>query len=116
MTALRNYLDLLSSKYEKILILGDFNVEIGEENMKLFCENYNLKSFIKLSTYHKNPKKLTCIDLILTKVPRKFQKDRCVIETGLFNLHLMTVKVMRKTFKKICPRVIKYTSYIDVSN
>ena len=45
--ALRNSLDLHSSKYEKILILGDFNVEIEEANMKSFCENYNLKRLIK---------------------------------------------------------------------
>ena len=32
--ALRNFLDLHSSKYEKILILGDFSVEIEEANMK----------------------------------------------------------------------------------
>ena len=46
-TALRNSLDLHSSKYEQILILGDFNVEIEEAYMKSFCENYNLKSLIK---------------------------------------------------------------------
>ena len=42
LTALRNSLDSLSSN-EKILILGDFNVEIEEVNMKSFCENCNLK-------------------------------------------------------------------------
>ena len=43
LAALRNSLDLHSSKYEKILILGDFNEEIEEANMKSFCKNYNLK-------------------------------------------------------------------------
>ena len=41
LTALRNFLDLHSSKYEKILILRDFNVEIEEANMELFSENCN---------------------------------------------------------------------------
>ena len=45
--ALRNSLDLHSSKYEKMLILGDFNVEIEDANMTSFGENYNLKSLIK---------------------------------------------------------------------
>ena len=45
--ALRNSLGLHSSKYEKILILGDFNVEIEVANMKSFYENYNLKCLIK---------------------------------------------------------------------
>ena len=115
LTALRNSLDLHSSKYEKILILGDFNVEIEEANMKSFCENYNLKSLIKQPTCYKNPNKPTCIDLILTNVPRMFQST-CVLETGLSDFHLMTVTVMRKTFKKMRPRVINYRSYRDFSN
>ena len=41
LTALRNFLDLNSSKYENFLILGDLNVKI--EQVNIFCENYNLK-------------------------------------------------------------------------
>ena len=59
LTALRNSLDLHSCKYGKILILRDFNVEIEEENMESFCENYNLKSLIKQLTCYKNPNKPT---------------------------------------------------------
>ena len=80
--------------------------------MKLFCENYNLKSLIKQPTCYKNPDKLPCIDLILTNVPRMFQSI-CVTETGLSDIHLITVAVMRKTLKKIRPRVINDRSYRD---
>ena len=73
-------------------------MEIEEANMKSFCENCNLKSLIKQPTCYKNPNKPTCIDLILTNVPRMFQST-CVLETGLSDFHLMTVTVMRKTFK-----------------
>ena len=66
LTALRNPLDLHSLKYKKLLILGDFNAEIEEANVKSFCENYNLKSLIKQPTCYNNPNKPTCIDLILT--------------------------------------------------
>ena len=97
------------------MIFGDFNVEIEEVNIKSFCENYNLESLIKQPTYYKNPNKPTCIDLILTNVPRLFQST-CVLETGLSDFHLMTVIVMRKTFKKMLPRVINYRSYRDFSN
>ena len=115
LTALRHSLDLHSSKYDKILILGDFNVGIDEANMQSFCESYNLKSLIKQPTCYKNPDKPTCIDLILTNVPRMFQST-CIIETGLSDFHLMTVTVMRKTFKKLSPRIISYRSYKDFSN
>ena len=106
MSALRNSIDFHSSKYEKILILGDFNVEIEEANMKSFCKNYNLKSLLKQPTCYKNSNKPTCIDdLTLTNVPRMLQST-FVLETGLSDFHLMTVAVMRKTFKKMRPRVI----------
>ena len=80
LTALRNPLDLQSSKYEKILILGDFTVEIEEENINSFCKSNNLKCLIKQPTCYKNPNKPTCIDLILVNVPRKcmFIRDRTV--------------------------------------
>ena len=115
MTALTNSLDLHSSKYEKILILGNFNVGIEEANTKWFCENYNLKSLIKQANCYKNPNKPTCIELILTNVPRMFQST-CVLESTLSDFYLMTVTVMRKTFKKMRPRVINYRSYRDFYN
>ena len=115
LTVLRNSLDLYSSKCEKILTLDDFNVEIEEANMKSFCESHNLKTLTKQPTCYKNPNKPTCIDLILANIPRMFQ-NTCVLETGLSDFHLMTVTVMRKTFKKMRPRVINYRSYRDFSN
>ena len=81
LTPLRNFLDLHSSKNEKILILSDFNVEKEEANMKSFCEKYNLKSLIKQPTYYKSPNKPTCIDMF---------QSTCVLETGLPDFHLMT--------------------------
>ena len=51
--ALSTYLDLNSTAYEKILILGDFNVGTEEQHMKAFCDNYNLTSLIKQSTCYK---------------------------------------------------------------
>ena len=97
------------------MILGDFNVDIEEANMKSFCENYNPKRLIKQPTCYKNPIKPTCFDLILTNVPRMFQST-FIIETGLSDLHLMTVTVMRKTLKTMSPRVINYRSYRYFSN
>ena len=69
----------------------------------------------KQPTCYKNPNKPTFIDLILTNVPCMFQST-CIIETGLSDFHLMAVIVMRKTFKKIRPRVMSYRSYIDFSS
>ena len=96
LATLCNFSDLHSSKYKKMLILGDFNVGIDESHMKSFFKTYNLLNLIKQPTCYKNPdNNPTCIDLILTNVPRKFQST-CVIETELSDFHLMTLITMRK--------------------
>ena len=66
-------------------------------------------------TCYKNPSRPTRIDLILTNVPRSFQST-CVVETGLSDFHLMTLTVIKKSFKKFQPRIINYRSYKHFSN
>ena len=108
-------MDSHSSKYEKVLILGDFNVEVDDQNMKTFCDSYSLTCPTKQPICYKNPPHPKCIDLILTKMPRSFQTT-CVIETELSDFHLMTWSVTRKSFKKLKPRVINYRPYKHFSN
>ena len=72
LATLSNFLELQSSKYKKMLILGDFNVGIDESHIKSFRETYNFTNLIKQPKCYKNPDKPTCIDLILTNVPRTF--------------------------------------------
>ena len=52
---LSDFLDSQTATYEKVLILGDFNVEADDQNMKTFCDSYSLTSLIKHPTCHKNP-------------------------------------------------------------
>ena len=68
-----------------MILLGDFNVEINDNHMISFCENYGLKDLIRQPTCYKNPSNLTCIDLILTNVPQSFQST-CVISLRLFDV------------------------------
>ena len=114
LATLSNFLDLHSSKYKKMLILGGFNVGIDEPHLKFFLK-HNLINLIKQPTCYKNPDNPTCIDLILTNDPRTFQST-CVIETGLSDFHLMTLTIMRKTFKNQRPRIINYRSFKHFSN
>ena len=90
-----------------MIFLGDFNVTDDEHHMKSFCKNYGLKNLIREPTCYKNPSKPACIDLILTNVLRCFQRT-CVLETGLSDFHLMTLIVMRKSFKKFQSKIINY--------
>ena len=98
-----------------MIFLGDFNVTDDEHHIKSFCENYGLKNLIRQPTCYKNSSNPACIDLILTNVPRSFQST-CVVETGLSDVHLMTLTVMRKRFKKYQPKTVNYRSYKNFSN
>ena len=115
LATLSNFLDLHSSKYKEIMVLGDFDIEIDELHMKFSCETYNLTNLIKQPTCYKNPDNPTCIDLILTNDPRTFQST-CVIETGLSDFHLMTLTIMRKKVYKTESRIINSSSLKHFSN
>ena len=108
-------MDLFTTKYERLVFLGDFNAEMDDSSIKTFCSNYNLTSMINNPTCYKNPDKPTCIDLILTNCPGSFQNS-CVIETGLSDFHKMIITVMKTSYRKIEPRVIKYRDYKSFSN
>ena len=107
-------LDLFTTKYERLLFLGDFNAGMEDSSIKIFCSNFNLTSMINKPTCYKNPDKPTCIDLILTNCPGSFQNS-CVIETGLSDFHKMIVTVMKTFYQKIASRVVINYRMIIVS-
>ena len=113
--ALSEKLNIYSTSYDNFIILGDFIIEIEEQQINDFCDNQSLKSFIRQPLCYKSPSNPTCVDLILTNAPQKFQSF-CLVETGLSDFHLMTVTVMRNIFKKLKPRTINYRSYKYFSN
>ena len=78
-------------------MLGDFNSEVGENEMSEFCQDYNLINLTKEPTFFKNPKNPSCIGLILTNKKGSFC-DTKVIETGPSDYHKMTVTVFKRYF------------------
>ena len=113
--ALCTCLDLHFTTYERVLILGDFNAGIEKQYVKAFSDNYNLTSLIKQPTCYKNQSNPICIDLIQSNTPRSFQST-CVIETRLSDLNLIALTVMKKSFRKLHPRLINYRSCKNLSN
>ena len=79
--ALRENADSYSFTYDKFIILGDFNVEMGE-----LRDIYSLRSLIKQQTCNKSPTNPSGVDLILSCRPQSFQCT-CVLETGLSEFH-----------------------------
>ena len=108
-------IDAHSSKYENLLIVGDFNAEPTETEIINFCQIYSMTNLIKEATCYKNPERPTCIDLMLTNKPKCFIKSM-IVETGLSDFHKMTITIMRLFFKKQKPNLIKYRDYKYFSN
>ena len=80
---------------EKFLTLGNFNIGIEDQHMTSFYKNYNFGNLIKQPTCYKNWDSPTCIDLILSNIPRSFQST-CIIEAGLSDFYFMTLTVIKK--------------------
>ena len=108
-------LDDLCLKYEHFILIGDFNSEMCEDAMKMFCSIYNLKNLVKEPTCFKNVDNHSCIDLILTNKPLYFQKTT-VIETGISDFHKLTVTTMKSNFQKQEPIIFNYRNYKRFNN
>ena len=111
----RSY-DALSTKYENIVLLGDFNACVDDEALQTFCKFYSLHSLIKQPTCFKNLENPSCIDLFLTNKPRSFQTKCVIIETGLSDFHGTTISVLKMHFRKLLPRVINYRDFKKFDN
>lgn len=102
MGKLGSFIDSYLGSYDNIILLGDFNSEPHESEMKEFCDTYNLNNLVNEPTCFKNPLNPSMIDLILTNKPRSFQSN-VVLETGISDHHKMTVTVLKTHFEKQAP-------------
>ena len=102
-------------QYDNIIIVGDFNTEIGEKSMNTLCERYSLSSLIKEPTCYKTPTYPSWVDLTLTNSPCSFQVSS-IVETDLSNFHRMIVTVSKTTFQRLPPKIRNYRDYIDFDN
>ena len=75
MESLGKAVDSLSSRYENVLITGDFNAQASNISVEDLCDINSLKPLIKEPTYYKNSINPKCIDLMLTNSQRIFQNS-----------------------------------------
>ena len=80
-----------------------------------FMSLYSLRNLVKQKTYFKNPENPSCIDLILTNSPRRFQ-NKNVFETGLSDFQKLTTTVLKQYFPKLKPKVVNYRDYRNFCN
>ena len=95
--------------------MEDLNSEIKEERMGFFCNTYNFKSLVKKPTCFKSIENPSCVDLILTNKYLYFQHTS-IIETGLSDIHKLTVTQMKAKFIKQKPKILNYRNYKFFNN
>ena len=102
-----------SSKYDNLLLLGDFNSEPTER----FCQIRNLKNLLDKLICYINPTNPSRVNLIITNKYRSFQNS-CTFKTVLSKFHKMSLKVLKSSFKNRLqkPRVLNYRNYIFFNN
>ena len=104
---LGKFLDSSVSKYENIVLLGDFNCVESDSAMENCLYSFNLKNLVKRPTCFKNVINPRTIDF--------FHND--VIETSLSNFHHMPLTVLKCNYIKCKPIVITYRCFkhFDIS-
>ena len=112
---LSKIIDRNSSRCDKYLCIGDFNLETFETALRNFCDLYKLKNLVREPTCFKNPDNRSCVDLFLTNCSRSFE-DTQVIETGLSNFHKMNLTVLKMFFTKQKHETIYYRNYKKFDN
>ena len=94
----------VTPKYENILVMGDFNIDIkckgvGSNNLSDFCDIFHLTNIVKSDTCftktHTSP-----IDLILSNKPSSFNKT-LVSETDLSDYHKMITTFFKLHFCRL---------------
>ena len=112
------YLDVFHAvqnvhKYEKIIFMGDYNAEVP--NIQKFCESYFLENIVENPTCFKSPAKPTCVHLMVINTLGMFRNAK-VYERGLSDFHELVVSIMKLSYKKRPPHMIKHRDYKKLSN
>ena len=102
-------------KYDNIIVMGDINIDTlnkqdtGYSRIVSFCDVFGLSNLVTAKTcFTKNSS--SSIDVILTNLPRCFQKTS-VFETGISDYHGLVMTVMKSHLPRLKPKVINYRSY-----
>ena len=101
-------LDIYSKKYDRLLVMGDFNLKPDDKWLKQLLIDQNLYNMIHEHTCFKSSEGST-IDLMLTNKKWSFKHTQ-TFETGISDHHRMIYTMLKSTFQKI----LQNDSCIDV--
>ena len=83
---------------EKVISVGDFNIEVENKVMKSFLQEHTFYNMMKQNTCFKGDGG-SCIDLLITNSKFSFMKTNS-FETGLSDHHHMIYTILKTKFKK----------------
>ena len=72
LNAIDKAIEFYSKTYDKILIAGDFNAQVSDIKLDIFCSIWNLKSLGREPKCFINPNNPYCRDLFVTNTVRSF--------------------------------------------
>ena len=107
-------LDIITQRYDNIIIMGDINIDfhkkksVGYKELNEFLSNFGLTNLIKDKTcFFKDNE--SSIDCILTNNPRKYFNSKAY-ELGISDCHKMIGTFSRKFASRLKTKIIKYRS------
>ena len=99
------------NSYDQFLIAGDLNLQEGRDPLlDDFLDEFQAKNLVKQPTCDKNSNNLSSVDLFITNTPSSFMKTTAVW-AELSDFHKMIITVMRTTFPKAKPTIVKYRDF-----
>ena len=84
--------------YNKVIILGDFKIEVKNKVMKPFLQEHTFYNIMKQNTSFKGDGS-SCIDLLITNSKFSFMKAN-FFETDLSDHHHIIYTVLKTKFEK----------------
>ena len=103
------------NKFDNLVIMGDFNIDITKHNcsgfdkLKELCDTFNFTNLIKSETCYINNHKST-IDLFFTIKPLSFQGTSST-ETGLSYCHKLISTFVRSFISPLKPKNVIFQNY-----
>ena len=101
---------MIKIAFDKLLITGDFNAQVGDKCSETFLYQHELESFNNKATCYRNPNQPSCIDPILTNSLRNFFNTETYF-TGTPDCHKLVLFVSKPTFSKVVPKEMMYRDY-----
>ena len=109
LSSVTGLLDYYSKTYEDFIVLGDFNEQEQSPKIASFLNEHCCINIVKKKTCFKSVEG-SCIDLILTSRPKLHQLTE-VYETGMSDHHLMIYTMLKSTYTKAEPKILRKRSF-----